>query len=56
MASRGPGVSSNPGIKYVNQRGQTFAYSPSSASICFESASGVYFAPWTMTGWTVYSD
>jgi hypothetical protein len=51
---KGTWTSSNPAVMYVNQQGETFAYSAGTANISFRSASGVYFSPWTMTVTEVY--
>jgi hypothetical protein len=53
-AVKGTWTSSNPAVMYVNQQGETFAYTAGTANISFRSASGVSFSPWTMTVTEVY--
>jgi GDSL-like Lipase/Acylhydrolase family len=41
--------STNPGVIAVTQQGLAYAYNAGTATIWFQSASGVTFSPWTMT-------
>jgi hypothetical protein len=52
-ASMGTWWSTNPKVMSVDQQGHAVAYTSGTAAIWFKSASGVTFAPWTMTvgGW-----
>jgi hypothetical protein len=55
-ASMGTWWSTNPKVMAVNQQGHAVAYTSGTATIWFRSASGVTFAPWTMTVYGWYAD